>query len=58
LGIIIKFKVFLGERRGSPELWMDPVATTNDGVNGLEGNSIPEEDLVVLYIRGVPMMVK
>jgi hypothetical protein len=37
---------------------MDPVATTNDGVNGLEGNSIPEEDLIVLYIRGVPMMVK
>jgi hypothetical protein len=37
---------------------MDPVATTNGGVNGLEENSISEEDLVVLYILGVPMMVK
>ena len=27
---------------------MDPVATTNGGVNGLEGNSIPEEDLILL----------
>jgi len=37
---------------------MDPVATTNGGVNGLEENSIPEEDLIILYNLEFLMMVK